>query len=110
VEQCSFNFDYCDVLAGKMEKVFSRAQIDLKARVIRALMEMGISHNRWLVMRKFMQLAGPELDDSVARRFVLDIEAEEIPFEQKMRRIESIIHTTRGRLHPRLQQALGGIR
>lgn len=99
VRRIAHDFDYCDVLADKLEKLFTLGTIALKSHVLLSLLIMGVEHNRWFVERKFAQLAGSTLDDKVAQRFMVDVEADSIDLERYLSHLERSITTNRESLH-----------
>lgn len=105
VRENQHNFDYCDVLADKLDKFFSIGAVALKSHVLLSLLVMGTSHNRWFVERKFMRLAGEMLEDNVAQRFMLDIDADEVDLDRQLSHLEASISVSRDMLHPRLRVA-----
>ena len=56
----SFDFDYCDVIANKADVFYRQGELDLKALITLALLELGISHNRWFVRENFRTNGGPK--------------------------------------------------
>lgn len=73
----SFNFEFCDVLVGKLEAVFDLGNPDQKAAAVLAAADLGVSHNRFYVMSRVQDLCGRSLDDLVARRIAVEIVAED---------------------------------
>ena len=59
----SFDFDYCDVIADKLNWLFELGERSTKAKVILSLLVLGASHNRWKVEHMFMRLAGANLEE-----------------------------------------------
>jgi|SRR5690554_849571 len=104
----SFDFDYCDILASKAEIFYEHGDLALKSRIALALLELGISHNRWYVERKFMRLAGADITENLANRIIAEIEADDLNFEHQMQRLEASITATRRQLHPILLEYLNG--
>lgn len=102
----SFDFDYCDVIAGKADIFFHYGELDLKARIALAVLELGTSHNRWFVERKFMTMAGPHISDDLANRMRVEIEAKNIKFEDLILHLEDSISESRDNLHPILRSIL----
>lgn len=100
IRSSSHDFDYCDVLADKLDRFFTLGSIVLKAHVLISLLEMGVSHNRWFVERKFLQLAGSNLDIKVAKRILLDVDADSFDLEYYLNRWEISINSSRSQLHP----------
>jgi hypothetical protein len=62
----SFDFDYCDVIANRADVFYRSGELDLKAMITLALLELGISHNRWFVERTFVRMAGHEISEDLA--------------------------------------------
>lgn len=110
VHNNTFDFDYCDVLASKIERFHDHGEIALKASMILAMLQLGASHHRWYVERKFLSLSGPDIDDILARRIMVEIEATEVNFVDLMKRLEISFADGRKQLHPILQSYLDGKR
>ena len=110
VRTAAHDFDYCDVLGDKLERFFKRGLIALKAHVLISLLMMGVSHNRWFVERKFLQLAGPGLDSKIAKRILLDVEAESFDLVNYLARWEISINANRMQLHPLIAFGEGGMK
>jgi serine/threonine protein kinase len=70
-----FAFEYCDVLATRLELIFDIGDLECKAVAALATAEMARSHNRWYVMGYAFKLCGPHLDDLVAQRIAIEIRA-----------------------------------
>ena len=102
----SFDFDYCDIIASKAEQFYVGGDLAIKAKIALSLLELGVSHNRWYVERKFLRLAGKDISDNLANRIIAEIEVDEIDFENQMQRLESSIRATRKSLHPKLLEYL----
>lgn len=102
----SFDYDYCDVLAGKLEAIYSGGAISLQAGVLLALLVMGVDHNRWFVEHKFIKLAGADMNENLALRFKTELEVQEVNFERLVAHVERSIGVSRARLHPILQDML----
>jgi serine/threonine protein kinase len=108
IKSNSFDFDYCDILASKAEVFYEHGDLALKSSIVLALLNLGVSHNRWYVERKFLSLVGPNIDEKLANRIVTEIEVEDVDFENLIARLESSISATRDSLHPILQFFLVG--
>lgn len=98
----SHNFDYCDVLAGKLESIFEIGSIRLKAHCLISLLIMGVDHNRYFVENKFVRLASGNLDENVIERIKMDVAAEAINLERYIQRLERSLSINRSVLHPSL--------
>lgn len=73
-----FNFEYCDVVISRLECIFEIGSLDCKAAAAISAAELGVSHNRWYVMRRLFAMCGNALDDNVAKRIVIEIQVAEI--------------------------------
>ena len=73
----SFDFEYCDVLIGRLEKIFRIGSRSLKTTAAIASAKLGSGHNRWYVMRRLLTLCGPTMDATVAERLSIEIIAQE---------------------------------
>ena len=98
----SHDFDYCDVLAGKLETIFSIGSIRLKAHCLVSLLIMGVDHNRYFVENKFVRLASSNLDENVIERIKMDAAAEAINLDRYIQRLERSLGISRSLLHPSL--------
>ena len=100
IQSYSFDFDYCDILVGKAEWFYDGGELGLKAKITLAVLELGTSHNRWYVEKKFLRFAGPGISDNLAERIISEIEVDEFDFERKIRKWEHSISVSRNELHP----------
>lgn len=110
VEGSAFSFNHCDPIANRIESFYDSGDLELKVDCLIALLEMGTSHNRWYVERKFTRLCSPSMDDNLAKRLVVKFH-----MLNKRKLCASIDHLSRSigfdraNLHPRLVTALSGI-
>jgi len=104
----TFDFDYCDILAGKAEKFYKGGGLEIKAEIVLALLKLGTAHNRWYVERKFLQLAGSDISVNLAKRIISEIEVENINFAILISRLEASINASRKELHPLLLEFIDG--
>jgi eukaryotic-like serine/threonine-protein kinase len=72
-----FDFAYCDVIIGRLERIFELGSISQKAAAALSAAEVGASHNRWFVMHRLHAMCGAQLDPIVAQRIAIEIRAEE---------------------------------
>lgn len=102
----ALDFSYCDVVADKLGTLFELGDTAIKASALLALMVLGASHNRWVVERRFIDLAGQDLPDAVAHKFVADAEILGIDLPRHISHIEWSISTSRAALHTAIQAGL----
>ena len=99
IKDGTFDFDYCDILAIKAELFYEGNDLGLKADVAIALLELGTSHNRWYVERKYMTMVNKNISDILANRIKLELEIQEVNFKYKMSHIEGSIGVSKDTLH-----------
>lgn len=97
-----FDFDYCDVIADKLTWLYELGDVAVKANVLIAMLGLGVSHNRWFVERRFVQLAGHTLDPATAERLVTEVEIGGLDLLPSISHLERSIGVTRTQLHPLL--------
>lgn len=73
----SHNFEFCDVLANRLEAIYDLGDTAEQAAVCVALAEMAQSHNRWYAMRVLCKLCGKNCEDGLAKRIRIEILAGE---------------------------------
>jgi eukaryotic-like serine/threonine-protein kinase len=73
VGSTAFDFNYCDVLIGRLINVVGLGDFDVKVAAIMGAAEMAVEHNRWFVMGHVMKLCGPTMDDQLAERLAIEI-------------------------------------
>lgn len=103
----SFDFDYCDVLASRLEKLFEVGDIELKANVLLALLELGTSHNRWFVERVFGKLAGPGCEEKVIVRFLTEVKVINYNIGYALEHLERSVNISKAQLHPKIADMVG---
>ncbi|AWM86094.1 protein kinase [Microvirga sp. 17 mud 1-3] len=106
VHGSSFAFERCDALANVLEVFVDAGSFETKVDCLMAMLELGTSHNRWYVERKFFQLCGPSMDDNLARRLGVEFRAAGSDLCRTIGRAELSIQVSRGQLHPVLAQIL----
>lgn len=99
----SFNFDYCDVIAGKLQIFFDLGPLDLKAKIAVATLVLGTGHNRWFVERRFVRMASSKIQDVLAERIIVEAEVQGISFDRLVGQLERSINISRDELHPILR-------
>lgn len=71
ISHYQFDFSFCDVIAARLDLFWEYEDPEIRSYVLKGLLLMGTSHNRWYVEQKFVtrSLQGNEFD---LRRFVLE--------------------------------------
>lgn len=98
----SFDFDFCDVIANVSQIFYDSGEIDLQANIALGMLELGTSHNRWLVERKFISMASPSISDELAQRIVIEIEVKGIDIKYKLRQLKNSVSVEDDELHPKI--------
>ena len=105
----SFNFEYCDALANRLEEFYNQTNYETKSECLMAMLAMGTSHNRWFVERKFAYLCGVSMDDNLAKRLAVQFRIAEADVCHQMDHMEGSISFSRSSLHPILVKALNDV-
>jgi hypothetical protein len=71
----SFEWSFCDVVIGRLERVFQLGDLEVQACAAVAAAQLGSSHNRWFVMRRLHDLVGPSMPEAAAARLAIEIQA-----------------------------------
>jgi serine/threonine protein kinase len=100
----SFDFDFCDVIATIAQLFYDYGEIDLQANIALAMLELGTSHNRWFVERKFVSMAAPSISDELAQRIVIEVEVQEFDIKRRLRRLRDSITIEDDALHPDIDE------
>ena len=98
----TFLFEYCDVVSAKAQVFYDRGELDLKASIALAMLEMGTSHNRWRAEHQFLRMAGPDIDDALAQRLAMEVEVRDLSLPDQVQHLEESIGLGWNQLHPRL--------
>ena len=101
-----FSFDYCDVISNKAEGFFRLGDLSLKAKIALAMLELGTSHNRWIVEWQFIRMAGHDCDPALAERIKIEVRASGMPFAKRMEHVHRSIDVLPDRVHPILHELL----
>jgi len=76
-------FSYTDTLANKCEEIFNNIQdIDSRGEILKGLLVLGPTHNRWHVMHKFIELLSKVTTDTEAHSIYYILSSEEYYLEQ----------------------------
>jgi len=102
----NFPFERCDGIANILEVFINACSFDAKSDALMAMLELGTSHNRWYVERKFFDLCGPSMEEQLARRLAVEFRAAGDETCRSIKHLEGSISVSRSGLHPVLQQTL----
>jgi eukaryotic-like serine/threonine-protein kinase len=109
VQEATLDWDTCDIVANRVAEFLSDGDFDLKAECLLGLINLGTSHNRWLVERMFMDFCGTEMDDSLAKRMAIEFRAIGTDLCGQLKHLEFSIGANRSSFHHRLQEAIASI-
>jgi serine/threonine protein kinase len=73
VSNQSFVFDYCDVIAINFKKIYDLGDNNIKANTVIVLVKLGISHNRWFVMKKVVFMCSKNITNELAYRISIEM-------------------------------------
>lgn len=102
----SFDFDYCDILSARLDVFYSVGDIELRAIILLALLQLGVSHNRWLVERNFYARASITCDPDTMNRFIIEASVRNYALKHPISHLCLSIGVSRENLHPALRETL----
>ena len=91
----NFPFEYCDVVVYKARIFYQHGDLQLKAKIALAMLELGTRHNRWYVEHQFMRMVDSDIDDALADRIKIEIQVQGFNFLKHIEHIELSIDATR---------------
>ncbi|SIT89306.1 Serine/threonine protein kinase [Yoonia rosea] len=106
VRRTQYHFDVSDAIANRLDDFMILIEFDAKVSVLMALLELGTSHNRWYVERKFVNYCNGSLDENLAKRLAIQFRIEEDIICGSISHLEASIGFDRKALHPRLVSTL----
>lgn len=74
-----------------------------------ALLSLGLSHNRWYVMKCFMRAFGTEIDDAFAMRAAIEFRVLDKKICPQIANLESSIKADIDQFHPSVASAIRDI-
>lgn len=104
-----FSFEFCDPLANRLEAFINSCDFEAKAACLIAMLELGTSHNRWYVERKFVNLCGLQMDSNLADRLGIEFRILGKPVCHMISHLERSISASRADLHPSLVRAIAEV-
>lgn len=102
IREASFPFEECDGLSIRLEKFVENSSIDVQSECIMAMLYLGTSHNRWYVERKFVDLVGKNLGESLAKRLSIEFRVDGEEVKKAINHLENSITFNIENLHPLL--------
>jgi eukaryotic-like serine/threonine-protein kinase len=102
-----FDFEYCDVVIGRLLMIYESGSVELKASAAIAAAELGASHNRWFVMGRVLAMCGPKTEENVVQRIVIEIRASEL--EEQFRKCAYVISQPMSVYHALIAAALSEV-
>ena len=102
----AFNFDHCDGIASRLEIFIESCDFDTKIDCLIAMLQMGTTHNRWYVERKFVRLCTADMDRALAKRLAIEFRVRDDWICEAVDRLERSINFDRNQLHPEVVHAL----
>lgn len=106
----TFNFELSDAIANRVDVFFQHCDFEAKVECLMALLELGTSHNRWYVERKFVGFCGANMNENLAKRLVVKFHiVGKSAVCRKISHLERSIDFNRANLHPRLVSALADL-
>jgi serine/threonine protein kinase len=101
-----FEWSFCDVLGARLDRLYSTGGTRERAIVAITALRLGCSHNRWSVMRKFVRMAGADIDSDLADRLVVELYTMGREALSNFHQLEAVIRVRAIDFHPKLIGAL----
>ena len=101
-----FSFDFCDVLANRLEAFVINCELTTKAECLLAMLRIGTSHNRWYVEEKFVNHCSPDMDDGLANLMAVEFLRIDKAICDQISHLERSISFDRRNFHPKITEAL----
>lgn len=99
-----FEFSFCDSLAQRLFQFYKLGKINIQSNAVISTASMAASHNRWYAMEKVLLMCKHDIEDSLAERISIDIEALDLKddFRKCTRRLNQSIDS----YHPYIKNVL----
>lgn len=101
-----FDFDFCDVLASRVKLLMRYSGLMEQAKLLIALLKLGVRHNRWYVEWQFVKAVDEDSSDALIDRVKAEIEVSDINFKGLFQSLSVSIGISGQRLHPSLRELL----
>lgn len=98
-----FSFEYCDILANKAEKFYADANLELKAVLTLALLDLGTRHNRFYVEKKTKTMLDRQISPELANRIKIEVDLLDFDFNSAIEHLVTSIGLNQSFLHKDLQ-------
>lgn len=105
IKQSSFQFEYCDALASRLDALIDGEGINVQAHGVMALLFLGTNHNRFHVERKFISKVGLYMDTKLANRLRIEFNLEEERICDAINHLTYSIKYSTKYLHPIIREA-----
>ncbi len=109
IQNSAFDFEHCDALANRLEAFYSSTDYEPKVDCLMAMLELGTSHNRWYVERKFAALCGLNMSTNFAKQLAVQFRISDDDVCASIKHLEHSISFDRNALHPVLVRTLSEI-
>lgn len=109
VKKTAFGFEQSDAIANRLEAFIEKCDFETQVECLLSMLELGISHNRLFVERKFVRLCNATMDEGLAKRMVVQLHVIGKAVCQDFAQLERSISFNRDFYHPRIVKALGDL-
>ncbi len=109
IRETGFDYSLCDGLAIRLERLVQYDSLEVKADCLIAMLELGTSHNRWYVERKFVDNTSPTMDEKLARRLAVEFRVLDDEVCRSIDHLEHSISFSRSNFQPLLVETLSDI-
>lgn len=104
-QSADFPGEYGDLVGDRLLEAYRHASTRVGSQIVLAALDLAASRHRWHVMIQVGAMLGPEADEALIDRLLIEIELDP-GIVSKLRRIETTVSWPRDRWHPRLAALL----
>jgi serine/threonine protein kinase len=102
----SFDFEFCDVIGAIAQVFYDNGDLGLQAEIALGALELGATHNRWSVERRFVSMASPKINAELADRILVEVDVRSFPFKLRFEHVCHSISVSAQQIHDALRTLL----
>lgn len=106
VKNSSFEFNFCDILIGRLLVVYRLGSTSEKAKAVVAAAALGAGHNRWNVMNQVIKMSDKSLPNDIAKRIAIEIKVENL--ENEFIKCATQVNKSVSYYHPLIEESIIG--
>ncbi|UIJ38978.1 serine/threonine protein kinase [Desulfobaculum bizertense] len=104
IYETGFVFEECDHLGALAKILYNYVSIPSKYKIALATLKLGVSHNRWSVEHKFVEMVSPETDSKIIQSLITYAQKLEYPIKDNIEVLLESIDKNSSSIHPLLRK------